>query len=93
MRSSLGLSAALVAALLMLAACGGQSASPDSPSFSISTNSSLSEAVTSFVDAMPVLDESIDDVCTTVEVRNGCAPVLAAEAQRCVHRKICMLSP
>jgi hypothetical protein len=68
MRSSLGLSAVMVAVLLAMAACGGKaSTSSDSPSFSISTNSSLSEAVTAFVNAMPVLDESIDDTCATIE--------------------------
>lgn len=69
MRSSLGLSVVLVAALAAMAACGGKgNTSSDSPSFSISNNSSsLSQAVTEFADAMPTLDESIDDTCETDE--------------------------
>lgn len=52
-----------------MAACGGSSGdSTSTPSFSISnTPTSLTEAVTAFADAMPVLDESIDDACATDE--------------------------
>lgn len=69
MRSSLGLSVVLAAALLAMAACDSNgNTTADSPNFSISgTSTSLSEAVTAFAEAMPVLDESIDDVCTTDE--------------------------
>lgn len=69
MKSSLGLSVILFAALFAMAACGGNGNSPTgNPSFSISsTSTSLSEAVTEFAEAMPVLDASIDDACATDE--------------------------
>jgi hypothetical protein len=69
MRSSLGLSVVLVAALFAMVACGGQESNPtNTPSFSISgTPISLSESVSEFAEAMPVLDASIDDVCATDE--------------------------